>query len=192
MSLTVRQHRLLTLLAERIGATGVCPSIKEMMHALGTRGRGSVSDTIDILEQRGYLRRLFHRRARCIEILRLPDDLSQRWLEAVSNAAMVRELMRRGIGAATGADLALCGDCGAQRCALPGADLALLVPPPAGDDASGGAADAASGAALRDASRQAAGDAACATAGPACDTASAQTVADAAAQATVTATESRP
>lgn len=119
MSLTAQQHRLLTFLAGRIRATGVCPSIKEMMRALDTRGRGTVSDVIDGLEARGYLRRLFHRRARCIEILRLPDDVSQRWLEAVSNAAMVRELMRRGVGAETCVGHALCGDCGAERRLLP-------------------------------------------------------------------------
>jgi SOS-response transcriptional repressor LexA len=135
MSLTVQQHRLLTFLVERITATGVCPSVKEMMHALDTRGRGAVGDTVDILEARGYIRRLFRRRARCIEILRLPDDLSRRWLEGVSNAAMVHELCRRGIGAETCPGHVLCGDCGAERRLLPGADLALVGPPPAGDTA---------------------------------------------------------
>ena len=114
MSLTPQQHRLLTFLAERIQATGVCPSTTEMMAALGVRGRGSIHGTIGLLEERGYLRRLFHRRARCIEIVRLPDEVSQSWLRTVSTASMARELMRRGIVPRTRRGRALCPGCGSE------------------------------------------------------------------------------
>ena len=98
MSLSPQQHRLLTFVAERLRTTGVCPSTSDMVAALGLRGRGNVHQMITVLEQRGYLRRLFHRRSRCIEVLRLPDDVSEHWLRAASTGSIVRELVRRGIG----------------------------------------------------------------------------------------------
>jgi SOS-response transcriptional repressor LexA len=98
MSLSPQQHRLLTFVAERLRTTGVCPSTSDMMAALGSRGRGNVHKMVTILEQRGYLRRLFHRRSRCIEVLRLPDDMAEHWLRAASTGSIMRELMRRGIG----------------------------------------------------------------------------------------------
>jgi SOS-response transcriptional repressor LexA len=98
MSLSPQQHRLLTFIAEQLRTTGVCPSTSDMIAALGVRGRGNVHQMITILEQRGYLRRLFRRRSRCIEVLRLPDDASEHWLRTASTGSIVRELMRRGIG----------------------------------------------------------------------------------------------
>lgn len=115
MSLTPQQHRLLVFIAERIRATGVCPSNSEMMAALDTRARGNIHALIGMLEERGYLRRMFRHRARCIEILRLPDDVSEAWLRAVSIGSMARELARRGIGPQTRQAHALCQDCGAER-----------------------------------------------------------------------------
>jgi SOS-response transcriptional repressor LexA len=96
MSLTPQQHRLLVFIADRLRVTGVCPSNTEMMAAIGTRARGNVHAMVGLLEERGYLRRRFRRRSRCIEILRLPDDVSEGWLRTVSIEAIVRELMRRG------------------------------------------------------------------------------------------------
>ena len=115
MSLSPLQHRLLTFLADRIRTTGVCPSTSDMMAALGSRGRGNVHDMITILEQRGFVRRLYHQRSRCIEVVRLPDDVSERWLHGVSTGSIVRELMRRGIGPQTRAGHGLCPQCGTER-----------------------------------------------------------------------------
>ncbi len=115
MSLSPQQHRLLTFLAERLRTTGVCPSTSDMMAALGSRGRGNVHDMVTILEQRGYLRRLFHRRSRCIEIVRLPDDVSENWLRAASSGSIARELARRGFAPQTRSGHGLCPRCGAER-----------------------------------------------------------------------------
>lgn len=115
MSLTPAQHRLLTYLAGHLRATGVCPSIDEMMAALGSRARGHVHGMVGVLEERGYVHRLSHGRARCIEILRLPDDLSDRWLGTVSTGAIVRELIGRGAGPPTGPDEGPCPLCAARR-----------------------------------------------------------------------------
>lgn len=112
MSLTSQQHRLLTFLAERMAASGICPSTTEIMDALGIKGRGTVHESIGILQERGYVRRLFRGRARCIEILRLPDDVSQSWLHTVSTGSMVRELMRRGVSPQTRPGYVLCPGCG--------------------------------------------------------------------------------
>ncbi|TWT11555.1 LexA family transcriptional regulator [Reyranella sp. CPCC 100927] len=115
MSLTPQQHRLLVFIAERIRATGVCPSNSEMMEALQTKARGNIHALIGLLEERGYVRRLFRHRARCLEVLRLPDEVSEAWLRAVSTGAMARELARRGIGPQTQPAHVLCQDCGAER-----------------------------------------------------------------------------
>jgi SOS-response transcriptional repressor LexA len=72
-----------------------------MMKALGLRSAGNVHATIGQLEDRGYVRRAHPRRARSLEVLRLTDDVSEGWLRAASTGAMVRELIRRGIGADT-------------------------------------------------------------------------------------------
>jgi SOS-response transcriptional repressor LexA len=96
MSLTARQRLVLGFVAERLRSTGICPSIAEMMHALGLRSAGNVHAAIRQLEARGFLR-THPRRARSIEVLRLADDVGEGWLRAVSNGAMLRELARRGI-----------------------------------------------------------------------------------------------
>ncbi|HEX2889914.1 hypothetical protein [Vineibacter terrae] len=112
MSLTPQQHRLLVFIADHLRDTGVCPTNSEMMAAIGTRARGNVHAMVGLLEERGYLRRRFRRRSRCIEILRLPDDVAAGWLRAVSIDAIVRELMRRGGEPPARLLLAACPRCG--------------------------------------------------------------------------------
>jgi SOS-response transcriptional repressor LexA len=115
MSLTAQQHRLLAFLADRIRSTGVCPSITEMMAELETRSRGHVHQLIGLLEERGYLRRPVRGGARSLEIVRLPDDLSENWLRAVNTGAIARELIRRGMRLRTRPGHSLCLRCGLER-----------------------------------------------------------------------------
>ena len=98
MSLTAKQHKLLTFIADRIRADGVCPSTTEMMEAIGSRHRGGTHQMVLLLEERGYIRRhptLKYGCARSIEVLRLPDDVAANWLRTVSIEALRREIDRR-------------------------------------------------------------------------------------------------
>ena len=73
--LTKKQHELLTLLNDRIKDTGVPPSFDEMKDALGLKSKSGIHRLISGLEERGFIRRLPHR-ARALEILKLPENMS--------------------------------------------------------------------------------------------------------------------
>ena len=73
--LTRKQLDLLTFIHARIQRDGVPPSFDEMKDALDLRSKSGIHRLITALEERGYVRRLAHR-ARAIEILRLPDNLT--------------------------------------------------------------------------------------------------------------------
>ena len=71
--LTRKQQELLTLINQRLEATGISPSFEEMKEALGLRSKSGVHRLIVGLEERGFIRRLPHR-ARALEVLRLPES----------------------------------------------------------------------------------------------------------------------
>lgn len=73
--LTKKQYELLTLLNDRIKDTGVPPSFDEMKDALGLKSKSGIHRLISGLEERGFIRRLPHR-ARALEILKLPENIS--------------------------------------------------------------------------------------------------------------------
>ncbi|MEL6980458.1 MAG: transcriptional repressor LexA [Pseudomonadota bacterium] len=73
--LTRKQYDLLTFIHERIQETGVSPSFDEMKTALDLKSKSGIHRLITALEERGYIRRLPHR-ARALEVLRLPENLS--------------------------------------------------------------------------------------------------------------------
>ncbi len=73
--LTPKQHELLMFIHERIRETGVSPSFDEMKEALDLRSKSGIHRLITALEDRGFIRRLPHK-ARALEILRLPDDVT--------------------------------------------------------------------------------------------------------------------
>ncbi|MEX2632313.1 MAG: transcriptional repressor LexA [Tistlia sp.] len=75
--LTRKQHELLTYLQKYLGDHGVSPSFDEMRDALGLKSKSGIHRLITGLEERGFIRRLAHR-ARAIEVLRLPEDVSGR------------------------------------------------------------------------------------------------------------------
>ncbi|MFT5181637.1 MAG: repressor LexA [Alphaproteobacteria bacterium] len=75
--LTRKQHQLLVFINQRLEETGVSPSFDEMKEALGLKSKSGIHRLITGLEEREFIRRLPHR-ARALEVLRLPDDVSVR------------------------------------------------------------------------------------------------------------------
>ncbi len=75
--LTRKQHELIRFIQARLEETGVSPSFEEMKDALDLRSKSGVHRLISALEERGFIRRLPNR-ARALEVLRQPDDVSAR------------------------------------------------------------------------------------------------------------------
>src|SRR5579863_9973184 len=75
--LTRKQHELLMFIHERIKETGVSPSFDEMKDALDLASKSGIHRLITALEERGFLRRLPHR-ARALEVVKLPDNATDR------------------------------------------------------------------------------------------------------------------
>lgn len=73
--LTRKQHQLLVFINQQLEETGVSPSFDEMKEALGLKSKSGIHRLITGLEEREFIRRLPHR-ARALEVLRLPDDVS--------------------------------------------------------------------------------------------------------------------
>ncbi len=74
--LTTKQKELLVFINDRLQATGVPPSFDEMKEALSLQSKSGVHRLIIALEERGFIRRLPHR-ARAIEIIKLPDAMTE-------------------------------------------------------------------------------------------------------------------
>lgn len=74
--LTRKQHELLLFLHDYLDDRGVSPSFDEMKEALGLKSKSGIHRLILALEERGFIRRLPNR-ARAVEVLRLPEDLTQ-------------------------------------------------------------------------------------------------------------------
>ena len=75
--LTKKQLDLLEFIHNRTQRDGVPPSFDEMKEALDLRSKSGIHRLITALEERGFIRRLAHR-ARALEIVKLPDNLTQR------------------------------------------------------------------------------------------------------------------
>ena len=71
--LTRKQRELLNLIRDRLREEGVAPSFDEMREALGLRSKSGVHRLITALTERGFIR-LLPRRARTLEVVRLPDS----------------------------------------------------------------------------------------------------------------------
>ena len=74
--LTAKQKDLLLFIHTRVQDTGVPPSFDEMKEALDLRSKSGIHRLITALEERGFIRRLPHR-ARALEIIKLPDAMSE-------------------------------------------------------------------------------------------------------------------
>lgn len=79
--LTRKQHELLFFIDQHLRETGVSPSFDEMKDALGLKSKSGIHRLISGLEERGFIRRLAHR-ARALEVLRLPGDVTPGGVEA--------------------------------------------------------------------------------------------------------------
>ena len=73
--LTRKQHELLRFIQARLEESGISPSFEEMKEALDLKSKSGVHRLISALEERGFIRRLPNR-ARALEVLRLPDEVS--------------------------------------------------------------------------------------------------------------------
>lgn len=73
--LTRKQHELLRFIQTQLEESGISPSFEEMKEALDLKSKSGVHRLISALEERGFIRRLPNR-ARALEIIRQPDDVS--------------------------------------------------------------------------------------------------------------------
>ncbi|MDR3537235.1 MAG: hypothetical protein P4L71_12110, partial [Acetobacteraceae bacterium] len=88
--LTRKQHELLVYIDRHLRETGFSPSFEEMKEALQLKSKSGIHRLISALEERGFLGRRHHR-ARALEVLRLPDNMTQPVLAstgALSGAAV--------------------------------------------------------------------------------------------------------
>ena len=74
--LTRKQYELLMFIHERIRESGVPPSFDEMKDALDLKSKSGIHRLITALEERGFLRRM-EKRARALEVTRLPDNMAE-------------------------------------------------------------------------------------------------------------------
>ena len=74
--LTRKQHELLMFIHERVRETGIPPSFDEMKDALDLKSKSGIHRLITALEERGFLRRM-EKRARALEIVKLPDNVAE-------------------------------------------------------------------------------------------------------------------
>jgi repressor LexA len=74
--LTRKQYELLMFIHERVRESGIPPSFDEMKDALDLKSKSGIHRLITALEERGFLRRM-EKRARALEIVKLPDNVSE-------------------------------------------------------------------------------------------------------------------
>ncbi|HEX3811149.1 MAG TPA: transcriptional repressor LexA [Rhizomicrobium sp.] len=87
--LTRKQHELLMFIHERVRESGIPPSFDEMKDALDLKSKSGIHRLITALEERGYLRRM-EKRARALEIIRLPENVSDTLKPATSRSQAQR------------------------------------------------------------------------------------------------------
>jgi repressor LexA len=75
--LTRKQYELLIYIDSYLKRTGYSPSFEEMKEALALKSKSGIHRLISALEERNYLGRRHHR-ARALEVLRLPDNMTPR------------------------------------------------------------------------------------------------------------------
>ncbi|MCB2061424.1 MAG: transcriptional repressor LexA [Novosphingobium sp.] len=83
--LTRKQHELLRFIQSKLEETGISPSFEEMKDALDLKSKSGVHRLISALEERGFIRRLPNR-ARALEVLRQPEDVTSKPIPAAANS----------------------------------------------------------------------------------------------------------
>ena len=91
--LTRKQHDLLMFIHGRLQEVGVPPSFDEMKDALDLRSKSGIHRLITALEERGFIRRLPNR-ARALEVLKLPDSVTQMPKRAAFTPSIVENSRR--------------------------------------------------------------------------------------------------
>ena len=92
--LTRKQYELLMFIHERIRETGIPPSFDEMKEALDLKSKSGIHRLITALEERGFLRRM-EKRARALEVLKLPDNMAETLRPAATRSQVQRSLPGR-------------------------------------------------------------------------------------------------
>ena len=87
--LTRKQYELLRFINERLKEAGVPPSFDEMKDALDLKSKSGIHRLITALEERGFLRRM-EKRARALEIMKLPDNVSETLRPATTRSQSMR------------------------------------------------------------------------------------------------------
>lgn len=94
--LTPRQHELLTFIDGYIRQRGSAPDFREMADALGLKSNTGVDRMLKALEERGFVRRL-RRRARAIEVVRLPVTKSDITIDAIAAIKLRKQAREAGL-----------------------------------------------------------------------------------------------
>ncbi len=89
--LTRKQHELIRFIQVRLEETGVSPSFEEMKEALDLKSKSGVHRLISALEERGFIRRLPNR-ARALEVLKQPEDVSNKAPARSDNVVALKRL----------------------------------------------------------------------------------------------------
>jgi repressor LexA len=95
--LTRKQYELLMFIHERIRESGIPPSFDEMKEALDLKSKSGIHRLITALEERGFLRRM-EKRARALEVLKLPDNMAETARPATTRSQAQRTPVRHGRG----------------------------------------------------------------------------------------------
>jgi repressor LexA len=101
--LTRKQYELLMFIHERVRESGIPPSFDEMKDALDLKSKSGIHRLITALVERGFLRRM-EKRARALEIVKLPENVSDTLRPATtrSQAQRLTPGIRHGRGEARG------------------------------------------------------------------------------------------
>src|SRR5262245_47125605 len=91
--LTRKQYELLMFIHERVRETGIPPSFDEMKEALDLKSKSGIHRLITALEERGFLRRM-EKRARALEVIKLPDNLAETLRPATTRSQALRSVPR--------------------------------------------------------------------------------------------------
>ena len=122
--LTRKQYELLMFIHERVRETGIPPSFDEMKDALDLKSKSGIHRLITALEERGFLRRM-EKRARALEIIKLPDNVAETLRPATTRSQAQRMSPGRGHGRAGLSDPRAGGN---PRRAMGEAEGAINVP----------------------------------------------------------------
>jgi repressor LexA len=87
--LTRKQYELLMFIHERVRESGIPPSFDEMKDALDLKSKSGIHRLITALEERGFLRRM-EKRARALEIIKLPDNVAETLRPATTRSQALR------------------------------------------------------------------------------------------------------